>query len=127
MLAGDPETRRAALLDAISQLDRAAQKGVLHRNNAARRKSRLMKQFARLGTVPVRIEAAPPVQVEPEAAPKPRREPTRRRTARKEPEAEAQPEAEAPVATKAKPKEEPKPKSGAKKATPRARTAKKSE
>ncbi len=31
--------------EAISQLDRAATKGVLHRNNVARRKSRLMKRL----------------------------------------------------------------------------------
>ena len=31
------------LTDAISALDRAAQKGVIHKNNAARRKSRLAK------------------------------------------------------------------------------------
>lgn len=30
---------------AVSELDRAAKKGVLHKNNAARRKSRLMKQL----------------------------------------------------------------------------------
>ena len=30
---------------AISQLDRAATKGVLHKNNVARRKSRLMKRL----------------------------------------------------------------------------------
>jgi small subunit ribosomal protein S20 len=29
----------------VSELDRAAKKGVIHRNNAARRKSRLMKQL----------------------------------------------------------------------------------
>jgi small subunit ribosomal protein S20 len=38
----DPE---AAVRAAISELDRAAKKGVIHRNNAARRKSRLMKQL----------------------------------------------------------------------------------
>ena len=32
---------------AVSSLDRAAEKGVLHPNNAARRKSRLMKAVAR--------------------------------------------------------------------------------
>jgi small subunit ribosomal protein S20 len=32
---------------AISALDRAASKGVIHRNNAARRKSRLMKALNR--------------------------------------------------------------------------------
>jgi small subunit ribosomal protein S20 len=31
--------------DAISTLDRAAAKGAIHKNNAARRKSRLMKRF----------------------------------------------------------------------------------
>jgi len=40
---------------AISALDHAAAKGVLHRNNAARRKSRLMKSLAAAGT-----EAAAP-------------------------------------------------------------------
>jgi len=34
------------VLKAISELDRAASKGVIHRNNAARRKSRLMKKLA---------------------------------------------------------------------------------
>ena len=44
------EADRAALtLDAIRVLDRAAAKGILHRNNAARRKSRLMKQLVKLG------------------------------------------------------------------------------
>jgi small subunit ribosomal protein S20 len=31
-----------ALRDAVSALDRAAEKGVIHKNNAARRKARLM-------------------------------------------------------------------------------------
>jgi small subunit ribosomal protein S20 len=35
---------------AVSELDRAAKKGVIHRNNAARRKSRLMKQLNKLTT-----------------------------------------------------------------------------
>ena len=34
-----------AVRAAVSELDRAAKKGVLHPNNAARRKSRLMKQL----------------------------------------------------------------------------------
>jgi small subunit ribosomal protein S20 len=33
---------------AISMLDRAANKGIIHRNNAARRKSRLMAKYNRL-------------------------------------------------------------------------------
>jgi small subunit ribosomal protein S20 len=50
-LTGGPvaESERFALaLEAIQALDRAASKGVLHRNNAGRRKSRLAKQLSKL-------------------------------------------------------------------------------
>jgi len=40
----------AAVRAAASELDRAAKKGVIHRNNAARRKSRLMKQLNKMTT-----------------------------------------------------------------------------
>lgn len=43
--AGSPETKDA-VLKAISELDKAAGKGVIHKNNAARRKGRLMKRLA---------------------------------------------------------------------------------
>jgi small subunit ribosomal protein S20 len=39
------EAATAAVQSAISELDKAAKKGVIHKNNAARRKSRLMKQL----------------------------------------------------------------------------------
>ena len=39
---------KEAVLKAISALDKAAQKGVIHKNNAARRKGRLMKKLASL-------------------------------------------------------------------------------
>jgi small subunit ribosomal protein S20 len=39
------ENTVAAVRQALSQLDRAATKGVLHPNNVARRKSRLMKRL----------------------------------------------------------------------------------
>ena len=42
---GAPETKDA-ILKAISVLDKAAGKGVIHKNNAARRKGRLMKKLA---------------------------------------------------------------------------------
>ena len=42
---GAPETKEA-VLKAISALDKAAEKGVIHKNNAARRKGRLMKKLA---------------------------------------------------------------------------------
>jgi small subunit ribosomal protein S20 len=45
---GDLPASQEAVREAISQLDRAAQKGVIHKNNAARRKSRLMKRLAGL-------------------------------------------------------------------------------
>jgi small subunit ribosomal protein S20 len=42
----------AAVLQGIRALDRAAQKGVLHHNNAGRRKARLMQKYnaAKLAT-----------------------------------------------------------------------------
>lgn len=42
------EEARAATLLAVSRLDKAAQKGVIHKKNAARRKGRLMKRLAQL-------------------------------------------------------------------------------
>ncbi len=41
----DEPTTVEAIRVAISQLDRAVTKGVLHKNNAARRKSRLMSRL----------------------------------------------------------------------------------
>jgi small subunit ribosomal protein S20 len=46
--SGNAEEARAAALLALSALDKAAGKGILHKNNAARRKSRLMKRLAAL-------------------------------------------------------------------------------
>ena len=46
--AGDKETAEKAVQDAVSHIDRAAQKGVIHINNASRRKSRLMGQVSEL-------------------------------------------------------------------------------
>jgi len=49
------ESEKYALaLDAIRALDRAASKGVLHRNNAARRKARLTRQLVKLGGMPAK-------------------------------------------------------------------------
>jgi small subunit ribosomal protein S20 len=45
---GTAEDARTATLEAIRTLDKAAEKGVIHKNNAARRKSRLMRQLAKL-------------------------------------------------------------------------------
>jgi small subunit ribosomal protein S20 len=46
--AGDAETSLEAVKAAISNLDRVASKGVIHPNNAARRKSRLMAKYNQL-------------------------------------------------------------------------------
>jgi small subunit ribosomal protein S20 len=46
----DAAEARKATLAAISELDRAASKGVVHKNNASRRKGRLMKKLAALET-----------------------------------------------------------------------------
>jgi len=41
----DMDAAKAAVGEAAAALDRAAKKGVIHPNNAARRKSRLVKQL----------------------------------------------------------------------------------
>jgi len=42
---GRLEEAREAVRVAVSALDKAAEKGIIHKNNAARRKSRLMRQL----------------------------------------------------------------------------------
>jgi small subunit ribosomal protein S20 len=49
---GDPAEAVAAVKHAISTLDRVASKGVIHKNNAARRKSRLMAKLNKLQAAP---------------------------------------------------------------------------
>ncbi len=43
--AGDQEEARAKLHAAVRQIDKAAAKGIIHKNNAARKKSRLTRQL----------------------------------------------------------------------------------
>lgn len=45
---GNLDEAKSATLAAIKALDKAAEKGVIHKNNASRRKSRLMKKLASL-------------------------------------------------------------------------------
>ncbi|WP_129673531.1 30S ribosomal protein S20 [Candidatus Chloroploca sp. Khr17] len=47
IFSGTPDEE--AVRDAISTLDKAAVKGIIHKNNAARRKSRLMKKLNAVG------------------------------------------------------------------------------
>ncbi len=61
---GELEAAREAVVVAISSLDKAAEKGVIHPNNAARRKSRLMKKLSE-------AQASAPAKTEPQAAEQP--------------------------------------------------------
>ena len=45
IFSGELNLGREAVVDAVSALDKAAEKRVIHANNAARRKSRLMKKL----------------------------------------------------------------------------------
>ncbi len=45
VFAGEMESAQEAVAESIRALDRAAEKGIIHPNNAARRKSRLMKKL----------------------------------------------------------------------------------
>ena len=100
---GTPESK-AALTNAISALDKAAEQGVLHKNNAARRKSRLMKAFAKMEPAKVEPQAA---VVEPVAEPEPKKSGLRRRTAKVEAAAEPKAEVKQTPARKTAAKKEP--------------------
>ena len=87
-----PESN-VALLSAISALDKAAEQGVIHRNNAARRKSRLVKAFAKME--PAKVEAEP-AMVEPVAEAEPKKAAPRKRSAKAEAEPAPEKKAAAP-------------------------------
>jgi small subunit ribosomal protein S20 len=61
---GDPASAEEAVRAAVSSLDRAAQKGVIHTNAAARGKARLLKRFnlATAGVVAAAAQAAAPAE-----------------------------------------------------------------
>jgi len=59
--AGDLKAAREAVTAAVSALDKAAGKKVLHANNAARRKSRLIKK---LNKAPAKPQAEPKPKAE---------------------------------------------------------------
>lgn len=46
--AGDKENVQALFNDAVKKLDRAVSQGILHKNNAARKKSQLALKLAKL-------------------------------------------------------------------------------
>lgn len=47
--SGNIEEAKASLVKAISSIDRACTKGIFHKNNASRRKSRLTKMVNKIG------------------------------------------------------------------------------
>jgi len=61
IFSGELEAARAAVTAAVSALDKAAGKKILHGNNASRRKARLLKKLNG-------IKAQPPAGAKPEKA-----------------------------------------------------------
>ena len=59
IFSGELEAAQEAAVAAISSLDRAAEKGVIHPNNAARRKSRLMKKLNEAQASPSAEDSTP--------------------------------------------------------------------
>ena len=94
IFAGDTAAAQEAVAEAVTSLDKAAEKGIIHPNNAARRKSRLMKKYNQL-----EAQASAPVKPK-KAKPKPKAKP---KAKPKTKAAEAKTKAK-PKATKAKPK-----------------------
>ena len=51
VFSGELEAAEKAVASTLSALDKAAEKGIIHANNAARRKSRLMKKLNRASSL----------------------------------------------------------------------------
>lgn len=69
IFTGDIEEARKAVVTAISSLDKAAEKGILHPNNTARRKARLMKKLNAAHQSITTTETPSEPEAEPEAEP----------------------------------------------------------
>ena len=52
IFSGEMELAEAAVVTALRSLDKAVEKGILHANNAARRKARLMKKLNQAKALP---------------------------------------------------------------------------
>jgi small subunit ribosomal protein S20 len=111
MTDNTPETKET-VMHAISTLDKAAAMGVIHANNASRRKSRLMKFLATLGFQPAAKKVEEPQPAAAEAAeaveePKKKKAPVKKAAApkkttapKKAAAAEKKPAAKKPAAKK---------------------------
>lgn len=78
VFTGEMESAQAAVAESISALDRAAEKGIIHPNNAARRKSRLMKKLNQAQASAVEVvgeEVAEAEETEAKAEEKPEKKP----------------------------------------------------
>ena len=78
VFTGEMESAQAAVAESISTLDRAAEKGIIHPNNAARRKSRLMKKLNQAQASAVEVvgeEVAEAEETEGKAEEKPEKKP----------------------------------------------------
>ena len=64
IFSGELEAAQEAVKAAVVSLDKAAEKGIIHQNNAARRKSRLIKKLNR-------AQALPPAETKPQTEPEP--------------------------------------------------------
>lgn len=53
IFSGEQESARESVAAAVSSLDKAVGKGIIHANNAARRKSRLMKKLNEAEAAPL--------------------------------------------------------------------------
>ncbi len=109
---GDVNAAQEAVSVAITSLDKAAEKGIIHPNNAARRKSRLMKKFNQLQA---QAPAPAPAATKPKAAKAKAAKPKAAKA--KVARAKAAKAKAKPKATKAKPK-------AAKAAKPKAKATK---
>ena len=52
IFSGEMESAEAAVVTALRALDKAVEKGIIHANNAARRKARLMKKLNQAKALP---------------------------------------------------------------------------
>ena len=94
IFAGEMEPAATVVAESLSALDRAVQRGIIHPNNAARRKSRLMKKFNQAQASAAEIIEEEVAEVEgekpePEKEPKPEKKPK----AEKKPKTEKKPKA----------------------------------
>jgi small subunit ribosomal protein S20 len=77
-VAGSVQDAAEVVREAVRALDKAAQKGIVHPNAAARRKSRLMGRLHQLSIVPREAPQAAPAKPAPKAAKGAAKAPARR-------------------------------------------------